>query len=96
MHAITRIREVSEYQVFVDAYRDWHGSSPDDTEIEADFARYLRSGVAPEFVRHYLRTYPQRHPQEVAVHRHALQKAKRLRQVAFWLIVLMVIVALAL
>lgn len=96
MQAIATIREVSDYQIFVDAYHEWHGSNPGDNAVEADFGRYLRSGLVPEFVRHYLRHYQNRHPQEMASYRRELRKAKRLRQAAFWLIVLMVIIALTL
>jgi hypothetical protein len=96
MHTIATIRKVSDYQIFVDAYREWHGSNPEENEVEADFGRYLRLGVVPKFVRHYLRNYKNRHPQEMASYRRELAKAKRLRQAAFWLIVLMVIIALTL
>jgi len=96
MDATASIREVSEYQIFSDAYRDWHGRDPEENALERDFGHYLRCGEVPEFVRHYLRTYGNRNPEKMASYRRALRKAQRIRQLAFWLIVLMVIVALAL
>jgi putative transposase len=69
MQATAAARGVSEYQIFVDAYREWHGRDPGDNDIEPDFGRYLRSGVVPEVVRHYLRLYKERHPEQLASYR---------------------------
>jgi hypothetical protein len=96
MQATAAVRGVSEYQIFVDAYREWHGRDPGDNDIEPDFGRYLRSGVVPEVVRHYLRLYKEHHPEQLASYSREQRKADRIRRISFWLIVLMVILALAL
>ena len=96
MNLIAAVREVSEYQIFVDAYREWHGRDAEESSLEADFGRYLRSGQVPEFVRQYLRNYQERNPQAMASYRRRLRNAERIRRIAFWVIVLMVILALGL
>lgn len=50
-------REVSEFQLFEDAYRCWHGSTQAGSAAEQAFSRYLATGQAPVWVRHYVRDY---------------------------------------
>ena len=95
MRAVAAIRGVSDYQIFIDAYREWHGDEPREADLEADFGRYLQSGSLPQSVRHYLRLFDERHPEAVAAYRRDLRKAGRIRQLSFWIIVLLVILALS-
>ena len=94
MQVVTAIRGVSDYQIFVDAYRQWHGEEPREADLEADFARYLRSGSVPQSVRHYLRQFNEQHPEALATYRRELRKGARIRRIGFWVIVLLVILAL--
>lgn len=53
----------SEWDIFVMAYRAWHQVEPDDRSLNADFGRYLGSGQAPPYVRHYVAGYLREHPE---------------------------------
>lgn len=96
MQVTAAIRDVSEFQLFSDAYREWHGHDPTGNALETEFGLYLRLGVVPEFVRHYLRTYRERHPDEIATYQRELRRGQRIRRIAFWVIVIMVLLALTL
>ena len=96
MQTTAAVRDVSEYQLFVDAYREWHGQSAAEESLETQFGHYLRSGVVPEFVRHYLRSYQNRHPEQITAYQRELRRGERLRRIAFWAVVLIVLLALAL
>ena len=56
------LRETSDYQVFVDAYRDWYGDEPAQHRLDKVFGEYLQSGNLPHYVRHYARQYVAAHP----------------------------------
>jgi len=55
-------REISDYQIFLDAYRDWYGHDPAENRLESRFGDYLNTGDLPHFVRQYARRYVATHP----------------------------------
>lgn len=93
---LARAREVSEYDVFVDAWSAWHGAPPPRALIEADFDAYMRDDTVPGYVRHHVRTWLDAHPEVLERQRadaRAVQRARRLA-LAFLALALLVVLAL--
>lgn len=93
---VARTREASEYDVFVDAWTAWHGSSPPRHRLEADFDAYLRDDAVPGYVRHYVRTWLEAHPQVLARERADARAVQRARRLALTFLVLALLVVLTL
>ena len=58
MELVNRAAEtaaINEFDFFQAAWQQWNGSRPEPQNVEPIFARYLRDGKAPGFVRHYAR-----------------------------------------
>ncbi|MCP5419347.1 MAG: hypothetical protein H6970_08350 [Gammaproteobacteria bacterium] len=62
LHVTAVALELSEYQVFLHAYRDWFGDEPREQQIDASFGSYLRKGEIPIWVRHFARCFLAAHP----------------------------------
>jgi hypothetical protein len=93
LHLTAAALEVSEYQVFLRAYRDWYGDEPRERLIDASFGSYLRKGEIPVWVRHFARRYLVAHPGYLR----ALEvQSRRFRQAHGVAILLMGILALSL
>ncbi len=94
--------KVSDYELFVEAYQAWHGSSPTDKgqldkiQLDKMFGRYLRRGEIPSYVRHFARQYLSDHPEFLAARNATQRKQKRAEYLSFLLILIMVLVALTL
>lgn len=93
---VARTREVSEYDVFVDAWTAWHGSHPPRHRLEADFDAYLRDDAVPGYVRHYVRTWLEAHPEVLARERADARAVQRARRLALTFLVLALLVVLTL
>jgi hypothetical protein len=87
---------ISEYQLFIEAYRDWYGDKPHHKRIDALFGRYLHTMDLPFFVRHYARHYLDRHHEALQSIQDEYRRDKRANTFAFSTIVLLVMGALAL
>ncbi len=85
---------LSDYQLFLEAYRAWSGEEPDDAQLNALFGRYLRRGELPSFVRHFTRSYLNNHPQLIATREAEYRKDQRARFMSFLIIATMVLIAL--
>jgi hypothetical protein len=85
---------LSDYQLFLEAYRAWSGEEPDDAQLNAWFGRYLRRGELPSFVRHFTRNYLTSHPQLIATREAEYRKDQRARLLSFMVIATMVVIAL--
>lgn len=88
-------RETSEYQVFVDAYRDWYGDEPAQRRLQNAFGEYLKSGDLPHFVRHYARRYVATHPDPVRTLMDRDRQSQRANLIAFGMLTVMVLFAMA-
>lgn len=94
---ITReARQVSEYQLFADAYRAWYGEAPDPRHLEKLFGEYLKGARLPHFVRHYSREFVQRHPECLTRQLQERQRARRLNWMIYFILLALVLVALVL
>ncbi len=87
---------VSEYQLFIDAYRDWYGHEPGTRTIDAEFGEYLRSNELPLYVRHFARRFVAAHPDHVQSFQKVRQRSERAHLIAIGTLALMVLSALAL
>jgi len=47
--------DVGEFDVFMLAYKYWHGERPAERMIERPFMRQLNGGACPAYVRHFTR-----------------------------------------
>ena len=54
--------DISEFEVFRDAYADWYGETPSQAQLEKQFDDYLTSRVLPFYVRHYCRNFVEKRP----------------------------------
>jgi len=86
----------SEYQIFVEAYRAWHGVDPTPAQIERLFGRYLRRSEVPPFVRHFARHYLTEHPEFLERRAALLRKRQQLDRLSLWCIAAAVVLALTL
>ena len=48
---------ISEFELFETAYRDWHPHEPSIRELEKHFVKYLFTGIAPVWVRGFVRRH---------------------------------------
>ena len=87
---------VSEYQLFIDAYREWYGHEPNPRTVDALFGEYLRSGELPPFVRHFARRFVASHPAHVQSLQKIRRRSERANLIAIGTLALMVLTALAL
>jgi hypothetical protein len=87
---------ISEYELFIEAYRDWYGDNPNSKRIDALFGRYLHNMDLPFFVRHYARHYLDRHHEALQSFKEEYRRDKRANALAFSTIILLVMGALAL
>ncbi len=60
-----QVLQVSDYQMFIEAYRSWYGHAPDPIKVEAFFKCYLYDTELPYFVRHFARNFIDTHPQHL-------------------------------
>ncbi len=88
-------RETSDYQIFVDAYRDWYGREPAQHGLDKFFGEYLKSGDLPHFVRHYARHYVETHPGPVQTLVDRDRQSQRANLIAFGMVVVLVLFAMA-
>lgn len=93
---VARARDASEYDVFVDAWSTWHGGRPPRQRIKADFDAYLRDDAVPGYVRHYVRTWLDSHPEVLARERADARAVQRARRLALTFLVLALLSVLAL
>ncbi len=87
-------RGTSEYQVFLDAYRDWYGREPTQHRLESLFGNYLKTGNLPHFVRHYARHYVATHPVPVQTLLDRDRRSKRANVIVYGILTAMVILAM--
>lgn len=87
---------ISEYQLFIEAYRDWYGEKPHNRRIDTLFGSYLHTLELPFFVRHYARHYLDRHHEALQSIQKEYRRDKRAKALAFSTIILLVMGALAL
>lgn len=52
---VAQLEDVGHFRVFEEAYEEWFGKKAPVKLIESNFHPYLRSGVAPYWVRNYTR-----------------------------------------
>ena len=88
--------EISDYQIFFDAYRDWYGHEPSGSSLNALFGEYLRSSELPHFVKHFARRFVASHPEQVRSLLAAYQRSHRAHLLALGTLALMVLLALTL
>ena len=88
------LRETSDYQVFVDAFRDWYGHEPRQHGLEKVFGEYLKSGDLPHYVRHYARQYVAAHPGSVQTLVDGYRQSQRANLIAYGVLAAMVLFAL--
>ena len=88
--------DISEYQVFIEAYRAWHGEEPEPRQIDPLFRQYMRGLRVPPIVRHFTRQYLDEHPAFLRARKARLWKWRQAEFLAFLLILAMVLAALAL
>jgi len=50
-----QLLDISEYEFFMRAYREWYREAPDERRIEAQFAAFMFADVVPCWVRDYAR-----------------------------------------
>lgn len=96
LRLVARARDQSEYDIFVAAWRAWHGNTPPGSQIDADFDAYLREQAMPPYVRHFVRHWLDANPD---VRRQSVEDrraVRRARLLALVLIALAVILALLL
>lgn len=92
---VARAREASEYDVFADAWNAWHGAPPPRARIEADFDAYMRDDAVPGYVRHYVRTWLDAHPEVLERQRADARAVQRARRLALTFLALALLVVLA-
>lgn len=92
---LARAREASEYDVFADAWSAWHGAPPPRARIEADFDAYMRDDAVPGYVRHYVRTWLDAHPEVLERRRADARAVQRARRLALTFLALALLVVLA-
>ncbi len=88
------LRETSDYQVFVDAYRDWYGREPGRHALDKVFGEYLKSGSLPHYVRHYARQYVAAHPGPVQTLVDRNRQSQRANLIAYGVLAVMVLFAM--
>ena len=88
--------EISEYQIFFDAYRDWYGHEPSGSSLNTLFGEYLRSSELPHFVKHFARRFVASHPEQVQALLAAYRRSQRAHLIALGALALMVLWALTL
>ena len=88
------LRETSDYQVFVDAFRDWYGHEPVPHALDKVFGEYLKSGKLPHYVRHYARQYVAAHPGSVQTLVDRNRQSQRANLIAYGVLGAMVLFAL--
>ena len=52
---VAQLENVGHFRVFEEAYEEWFGKEATMKELEHNFHPYLRTGVAPYWVRSYTR-----------------------------------------
>ncbi len=62
--------DTSEFEIFRRAHNYWHERVVDDKALEQEFSRYLFSGQAPPWVRHYTRMLLRREQKPVQITSH--------------------------
>ncbi len=88
------LRETSEYQVFLDAYRDWYAREPEQHALDKTFGTYLKSGDLPHYVRHFARQYVAAHPGPVQSLVHRDRQSRRANLIAFGVLAVLVLFAM--
>ena len=88
--------EISEFQVFRQAYRAWYGHPAAEQQLDPLFANYLKSNDLPFFVRHFCRNFIVQEPQHLYIQQARQYWSKRANAIAFACIVVMVVSAMLL
>ncbi|MDX1610126.1 MAG: hypothetical protein R3225_08395 [Halofilum sp. (in: g-proteobacteria)] len=86
-------RAESEYDLFVSAWKAWHGTDPPPARIDADFGAYLREEAIPGYVRHFVRQCLEARPDLLRRHAEDQRAVRRARLLSLALIVLAVFIA---
>ncbi len=88
------VMDISEFQVFEQAYVDWFGDEPMVSEVEASFAVYMFRGEIPTWVRQYARKILKTWPEDLSAPRAVPTRFTPLRGTAYFMLIVFVLGAL--